>query len=40
MRPLSRGNVNKRRSARRFRSHMKRTKKPNLGGLARGGWRL
>lgn len=40
MYPLKRKGVNKRRSARKFRGHMKRTKVPNVGGLARGGWRL
>lgn len=40
MRPSRRRPVNKRASARRFRSHAKHTKAANLGGLARGGFRL
>lgn len=40
MRPLKRGGVNKRRSARKFRSHIGRTKAPNMKGPMRGGWRL
>lgn len=35
-----RGGVNRRRSARQFRRHVSRTKLPNIGGLARGGYRL
>lgn len=41
MRPLSRGGVNKGRSARRFRGQIGRTKAANMSrGLMRGGWRL
>lgn len=40
MRPSRRHGVNKRASARKFRSQSKRTKAANVGGLARGGWRL
>lgn len=40
MRPLKRANINKRRSARTFRKHGKRTKAPNMKGPNRGGWRL
>lgn len=41
MRPLSRGYVNKGRSAGKFRGQMRRTKAPNVSqGLMRGGWRL
>lgn len=40
MRPLKRGASNKRRSARQFRKHGRRTKAANLAGPNRGGWRL
>lgn len=41
MRPLSRAPVNKRSSARRFRSNVRRTKAANMAGAPmRGGWRL
>lgn len=41
MRPLSRGHVNKGRSARRFRGHSSRTKAMNMKGAPmRGGIRL
>lgn len=40
MRPVKRFGVNKRKSARKFRKHSSRTKALNMGGLARGGWRL
>lgn len=41
MRPVSRSPVSKRRSARRFRSQISRTKAPNLRvNPMRGGWRL
>lgn len=41
MKPLKRSPVNKRRSARKFRSQSKRTKAPNLNvNPMRGGWRL
>jgi len=40
MRTLRRHGVNKRKSARRFRKSMSQTKAANMGGLARGGWRL
>ena len=40
MRPLKRGGVNKRRSARKFRKHTMRTKAANMQGPNRGGWRL
>lgn len=40
MRPVKRSGVNKSRSARKFRKNSKRTKALNMGGLARGGWRL
>ncbi|WNK14423.1 MAG: hypothetical protein [Microvirus sp.] len=32
--------VNKHKSARKFRKQVSRTKAANVGGLARGGWRL
>lgn len=39
--PSRRHGVNKKRSARKFKSNIKRTKYANInGGLARGGWRL
>lgn len=38
--PSRRRGVNKGKSARRFRKNVKRTKAANMGGLARGGWRL
>lgn len=40
MRPLKRHGVSKRKSARKFRKHSSQTKAANMGGLARGGWRL
>lgn len=41
MRPLYRSGVNKGRSARKFRSQVKRTKGANIQmGPMRGGWRL
>lgn len=40
MRPSYRSGVNKRRGAKKFRRHSSRTKGANIGGLARGGWRL
>jgi hypothetical protein len=41
MRPLRRGGVSKRRSARRFRGQSARTKAPNMRAAPmRGGWRL
>lgn len=40
MRPSRRHGVNKRSSAKQFRKHSARTKAANMGGLARGGWRL
>lgn len=41
MRPLSRGHVSKRRSARVFRKHSMRTKSANMSlNPMRGGWRL
>lgn len=40
MRPLRRHGVNKRRSAKTFKRHSKRTNVHNIKGLARGGWRL
>lgn len=40
MRPLRRGHVSKRRSARKFRGQISRTKAPNVLGPMRGGWRL
>lgn len=40
MRPLKRGNVNKKRSARKFRKQSRRTKAANMAGPNRGGWRL
>ena len=40
MRPLKRGGVNKRRSAKKFRRNTTRTKQPNMSGPNRGGWRL
>ena len=40
MKPLSRGHVNKGRSARRFRSAVGRTKSVNMRGPMRGGIRL
>lgn len=38
--PSRRRGVNKGRSARRFRKQVRKTKAANMGGLARGGWRL
>lgn len=40
MRPLSRFGSNKRRSAKKFRRHVGRTKAVNMSGPNRGGWRL
>lgn len=41
MRPSRRMGVNKQRSARRFRKHLRRTKAANMAaGPMRGGWRL
>lgn len=41
MRPVKRSYVNKGESARRFRSHVSRTKAPNaVLAPMRGGWRL
>lgn len=40
MRPLRRSGVNKHRSARKFRGHVKRTKAANMKQPMRGGWRL
>nr|AVQ10179.1 hypothetical protein [Gokushovirinae environmental samples] len=40
MRPLYRKGVNKSKSARRFRRHTMRTKRANLIGPNRGGYRL
>lgn len=40
MRPLRRMGVNKARSARKFRSQVRRTKVPNVTMVQRGGWRL
>jgi len=41
MRPLSRKPVNKMRSAKRFKTHVKRTKAANMNiNPMRGGWRL
>jgi len=41
MRPLRRGGVNKRRSAKQFRRSSRRTKAPNMRQAPmRGGWRL
>lgn len=40
MYPSRRSGVNKGRSARKFRKQSGRTKAANIGGLARGGWRL
>lgn len=40
MSPLRRGNANKRRSARTFRRHGRRTKAANMRGPNRGGYRL
>lgn len=40
MRPLRRGSVNKRRSARKFRKHAGRTNTVNMRAVMRGGWRL
>lgn len=41
MRPLSRGNVSKRKSAKTFRKHVSRTAKANVAGpVMRGGIRL
>lgn len=37
---MKRRPVNKKRSARKFRAQTARTKAANMGGLARGGWRL
>lgn len=41
MRPLHRRPVNKHKSAKRFRKHVKKSKAPNVAGAPmRGGWRL
>jgi len=41
MRPISRGGVSKRKSARKFRSQVSRTKAANIPRMPmRGGWRL
>lgn len=41
MRPLKRGFVSKSRSASKFRSHVRKTKAPNMNaGVMRGGIRL
>lgn len=41
MRPLARKPVNKKYSAKRFKSHVKRTKAANMNiNPMRGGWRL
>lgn len=40
MSPSKRRPVRKSSSARKFRSNVSRMKAANLGGLARGGWRL
>lgn len=40
MRPLKRGNISKRRSAKTFRKHGRRTKAANMKGPNRGGYRL
>lgn len=40
MSPSKRNGVNKVRSAGKFRKSAARMKAANLGGLARGGWRL
>lgn len=40
MRPSFRRGVNKSRGAKQFRRHSSRTKKINLRGLQRGGYRL
>lgn len=40
MRPLKRGYSNKRRSAKIFRNHGRRTKAANIKGPNRGGYRL
>lgn len=40
MRPLKRGSTNKRRSARTFRNHGRRTKAANIKAPNRGGYRL
>lgn len=41
MKPLSRGGVNKAKSARSFRKSVGRTKAPNVAAAPmRGGWRL
>jgi len=40
MSPSRRRPVNKRRSARQFRGHSRRTKSANMLGPQRGGWRL
>lgn len=37
---MRRHSVNKRRSASAFKKKVARTKAANVGGLARGGWRL
>lgn len=37
---MKRYRVNKRRSAGKFRKQAARTKAANMGGLARGGWRM
>lgn len=41
MRPLKRYGANKRHSARKFRSNVRRTRAPNIvPGPMRGGWRI
>lgn len=40
MRPVSRHYVNKRKSVKKFKKHVRRTKIVNVPGLARGGIRL
>lgn len=37
---MHRRHVHKGRSARRFRHHLRRTKRINVGAPMRGGWRL
>ena len=40
MTPLKRGYSNKRKSAKTFKRHGRRTKAANMTGPNRGGWRL
>lgn len=40
MMPLKRRGVSKGRSARKFRKNIRRTKRANVSGPNRGGWRL